>query len=103
MASAAWKEQNQDKIRAYRRAWYYRNREQAKAKASERKQQIKEWFKGYKCQLFCRQCGENNGACLQFHHLDSKTKDTSLAEMVHDGWGQQKILKEIEKCEVLCA
>jgi 5-methylcytosine-specific restriction endonuclease McrA len=54
---------------------------------------------GGKCQL----CGYNKyiGA-LQFHHKDPKEKDFILSRR-HMGLGWDRIVKEVNKCMLLCA
>lgn len=49
----------------------------------------------------CIKCDEKEPCCLDFHHIDSSTKDGIIAERrnASEAW----IRKEIEKCVVLCA
>lgn len=49
----------------------------------------------------CVKCGEAEPICLDFHHVDGSTKDFALSSGKQRSWA--KILKEIEKCVVLCA
>lgn len=53
--------------------------------------------------MFCKTCGENHPACLEFHHLDPENKDNDIAYMVNTGYSIARILREIEKCVVLCS
>lgn len=55
-------------------------------------------FKGGKCE----KCGYDKcmGA-LQFHHPDPKTKDPNFHKM--KCWSFDKVEKELEKCQLLCA
>lgn len=92
-----------EKVRKARRDWYARNKEHAKAKIISRKNELREWLKEIKSHLKCNKCGENHIACLEFHHTDPSSKDAVLANVVNNGWSKQRILKEIEKCEVLCS
>ena len=103
MATQQWIEENQEKIKQYRREWYNRNKEHAKKKVRERKQDIAEWFKEIKNTLSCIFCGENHPATLDFHHRNPEEKDILLARVTSNGWSKERILKEIEKCDVLCA
>jgi hypothetical protein len=61
------------------------------------------WFAELKVQLACSRCGEDHPACLQFHHRDPKAKDVSVANAVRRGWSRERILRELAKCDVLCA
>lgn len=102
MPTPEWRERNKEKMRAYRRVWYKKNKEHAKKKIYERRKEIQRWFRGYKATLHCIQCGEDHPACLVFHHRDLNEKDFSIAHML-TGYGKKRILEEIAKCDVLCA
>lgn len=62
----------------------------------------RERFLELKSTLKCNRCGENDIACLDFHHTDKDDKDFSISAVVKD-YSWDRILEEIEKCEVLCA
>lgn len=51
----------------------------------------------------CINCGENCPECLDFHHLDPKQKNFSIAEYMRKKSNPDTVLKEIEKCVVVCA
>jgi hypothetical protein len=51
----------------------------------------------------CRQCGEADPACLDFHHRDPSHKIFSVAFLVAQGYSLERIMAEIEKCDLLCA
>jgi vacuolar-type H+-ATPase subunit E/Vma4 len=92
-----------EKRREYRRMWYALNNESERAHVSRRKKEIKKWFIEYKESLKCIKCGENHPATLDFHHKNRKDKLFGINTKVHAGYSIDKIKKEIEKCEVLCA
>lgn len=70
-----------------------------KERALKRKKEIIE-LKGGKCCL----CGYNkNYAALEFHHLDSLEKDFSLDSRRLSNTTVDKILKELEKCILVCS
>lgn len=48
----------------------------------------------------CAQCGENDSACLDFHHMRDKTDEVSYLVAVKSA---HKIANEINKCIVVCA
>ena len=107
MPTQEWREANAEKLREYRRSWYNRNREQERSKArvrtKKRTHDLKEWFKEYKLTLACKLCSENHPATIDFHHRDPNVKIRAISEVIRRGWSKEKILKEIEKCDVLCA
>lgn len=51
----------------------------------------------------CIECNENHPAVLDFHHINEKEKKFTISQWKPKGKGLLQILKEIKKCEVLCA
>jgi hypothetical protein len=49
----------------------------------------------------CIDCGINNHIILDFDHI--KDKKYNISQMIRDGFSWKAIIKEIEKCEVVCA
>jgi hypothetical protein len=105
-----WKDKSKYKSEAYReymrdyqRSWHQRNRARRIAKVYERKERILEFYNQLKATLECDRCGENHPATLQFHHRDPQKKDFNLSEAVNDGYGIERIKREVAKCTVLCA
>jgi len=47
-------------------------------------------------------CGENNYACLDFHH-NSGNKEKNISRMVNGSSSLQTIQNEMEKCIVVCS
>lgn len=55
-----------------------------------------------KLECGCEHCGyDENPTALQFHHVDKSTKKFTISANVHGNI--MRILREIEKCIVLCA
>jgi hypothetical protein len=90
-------------FREYNKGWYLRHREKRIAVTKKRHQEIQNWFRRYKSALCCLHCGENHPACLQFHHRDRLDKSFTLASVVGRASSIKQIMREIEKCDVLCA
>lgn len=64
----------------------------------------RKWFDDYKKTLSCLHCGENHESCLDFHHLDPTKKDFTISQAIsRDNKSKENILKEIQKCIVLCS
>lgn len=79
----------------------------AKYREAERNRQKKARFK-IRIQVdefrkSCMNCGETHVGCLQFHHRDPSTKLFRIQQGVAEKVPFAKILKEIAKCDVLCA
>lgn len=87
----------------WNRAYYLKNKDKERERIRKRKQEIKEWLSEYKVNLKCIYCNEREMVCLDFHHLDQTQKDKSLGWARNQGWGKERIRKEIEKCIVLCS
>jgi hypothetical protein len=105
--SAQYKRNNNEKTREnqreYNKTWYSKNKELKIQQIKERQQKLREWLREYKENLSCEICGENHISCIQFHHKDMVTKEMSIADAITRKWGIERILKEIEKCQVVCA
>ena len=89
--------------RKQRKHYYDNNKQREIERTTERKNMLREWFFNYKSTLECNRCGENHIATLQFHHTDPSEKKFNLSNGYSLGLSKEKIVKEIEKCEVLCA
>jgi NifB/MoaA-like Fe-S oxidoreductase len=83
---------------------YYRhkcNKCYVKTKTT-RKHNLRKKLIEYKKQLKCAHCGVSDHRVLQFHHKDNN-KDFNVSDGVRLGVSFEKIIKEAEKCQVLCA
>lgn len=87
----------------YKAIWYKKNRERLIARTAERKREIREWLWELKASLKCNRCGFSHHAALDFHHKDGEQKEDCVSVMCSYGFSKESLLKEIEKCEVLCA
>lgn len=105
MPTDEWREANKDRMRQYRRDWYYRNREASieKAYAQRRiqRQTAKEYVNALKADP-CTDCGgQFPPVAMQFDHL--RDKEYGIAAMVSNGLPVHRIQAEIAKCELVCA
>lgn len=93
--------------RARSKRYYAENTEEHKTVTRERNREYKAktklWFKEYKSQLSCVQCGEDRAPTLDFHHTDPTEKDYTVASMVGNGLSLNTIMTELNKCIVLCS
>ena len=96
-------EKRKEYAQQYNREWYKKNKEEQKNKVRDRERLIFEWFQNLKSQLVCTQCHERHIACLEFHHLDPSKKERAISIMINNGWSQENVKKEIDKCIVLCS
>jgi len=93
-----------DCVRERSRQYYKEKSNVLKEKRKHYYEQKRQWFNEYKKTLKCSKCDENHIACLEFHHLNPKEKDFTISEALQRlNLNKDLILKEIEKCEVLCS
>jgi len=65
------------------------------------KQQFKKKLAEIKKASGCVDCGESNPIVLDFDHI--RDKKYNISRMIHDGFSWKAIVKEMQKCEVVCA
>ena len=53
--------------------------------------------------LSCNSCVEKDPSCLDFHHLNPKDKEFSIAVATNSGFSIKRIIEEIKKCVVVCS
>lgn len=71
----------------------------------ERKQAAREYARDYITEYLkthpCETCGESDIRVLKFHHVGDK--DMAVGAMVSGGYSVERITREIQACQVLCA
>jgi 5-methylcytosine-specific restriction endonuclease McrA len=82
---------------------YENNKEKYRCNQYLRRMKKAEWFFEFKTTLNCSECGESHPACLQFHHRNPLEKEGDVSGFVRAGYSKDIIMREIEKCDVLCA
>ena len=81
---------------------YTKNKQQVIQNTIYRNEKYRKVLTKWKETLFCSACREDDSSCLDFHHLDSTTKDDNIATLF--GNGQiQKTISELNKCVVICS
>ncbi|MCK9458215.1 MAG: hypothetical protein M0R80_00985 [Proteobacteria bacterium] len=90
---------NKEDQKEFQRKHFQKNKAIFRDRNKNRKQANKLYVEQYKEAHACT-CGESCVACLQLHHLGDK--DTSVATAIQ-GFGLERLKKEIAKCEVVCA
>ena len=84
-----------------RKKSYDKNKDHYINKAKKRTKEIVNWFNDIKKNLSCEICGFSHPAALDFHHINDD-KDLTVSKLITYG-NKDRILKEIEKCKVLCS
>lgn len=62
-----------------------------------------EWHNDLKKTMGCNRCGDLRWYLLEFHHSDPTTKEYAISDMFRMDFSTQRMLKEMNKCELLCA
>lgn len=97
----------QPRCRTCSRAWYLEHREVHIANVARRnaahRALLAEKLAEYFASNPCVDCGETDVRCLQFDHRDRGNMVADISRLVttHSSW--QRVLREIEKCDVRCA
>lgn len=82
--------------------WQKENKELCSSIRKKRYNKKRKFLVSYKKGLKCQVCGESDSVCLVFHHRNPKEKDFYVGCSV-SGYSLERIMKEIAKCDVLCA
>jgi hypothetical protein len=86
-----------------RKASYDKNAQYYRDKSKRRRKEHSIQYEEYKKSLFCKMCGETESVCLDFHHLNSDSKQFTIGSRKYSSGNFQKTINEIKKCVVLCA
>jgi hypothetical protein len=93
--------------RAYDKQWYAKQSKASKRRKQDlqniRRETTRDWVRDYRKNKGCKDCGTDDFRVLEFDHLPEHEKEFNVADGVAIGYGKEKILKEMEKCEVVCA
>ncbi len=81
--------------------YYAKNRKHLIEYQSKRYYKLRKYFHDWKATLKCCQCGEDDVACLDFHHSDQAAKEGNIIRMLAKGIKSLQI--ELKKCVVVCA
>lgn len=104
MPTEKWRKANPEKMRGYRRKWYKNNTKKAKKSVKRRLNRLMQWLNDFKKGKRCKKCGMDDPICLDFHHRNPKKKIGEVRWLIRArGWCLDRIKKEIEKCDLLCA
>ena len=92
-----------EKEKACLRGWYKRNKVRHRVAVAARRQELKKWVRGLKLAQGCVECGyRHHHAALHFDHVRG-SKIADVQDLVHRGYGKKVILREVAKCEIVCA
>ena len=89
----------------YLKEHYKKNKKYYNIKRKKRVDENLKWLFNYKENLYCIKCGyKENVVALDFHHRNPDEKiDTISSGVRTQGWSKETLIKEIKKCDLLCA
>lgn len=87
----------------YLKKYYQDNKSLYAIKRKTQQDKLNLWYQTLKSKLKCNNCEESHIACLDFHHINDINKELAIATMVAITKSKETILKEIQKCIVLCS
>ena len=122
-------EKNKEKIKAYAKEYYAKNKDKSKKYYQDNKEKIEAYRQEYnntpankvkkrratrkihsrnkqfvwdiKTNSKCIRCGEDHPACLVFHHRDPSQKKDYIPRLIKSS-SIKTIQEEIAKCDILC-
>lgn len=78
------------------------NSQSVMAAQRTRRERNREFIDAYKVEQGCQRCGYNASPIgLDFHHRNPAEKDFNITKV--SKYSRERLLQEIEKCDVLCA
>ena len=85
------------------RRTYQKYRNRRAGEIHSRVSNLRKWVWDLKSSRRCKKCGESHPACLEFHHTNRQEKDSEISKLVGRGAAKQRLWKEIQRCDILCA
>ena len=82
---------------------YLNNKEDYLNRNKIRRNERKIWFSEIMKDKCCCKCSESAIECLDWHHIDPNEKDSNVSALLNNFRSKERILKEIEKCVLLCS
>ena len=87
---------------AYDKEYFRENKQRLLILALKRRAGVAKKLEEYKKTLTCTDCPETDFRVIEFDHL-GEDKTGNIADLVGSGWSWKSILKEIGKCDPVCA
>ena len=98
----AWYQRNKQAVAAKKYAYRMANLEMHKGHTIRAKAKRRQLIAQYKLDRGCAICGYNGHPdALDFDHLPGTSKKAAVSQMYRSAW--YEVVKEIEKCQILCA
>lgn len=102
----SWRNDNIEKARNSEEKWRNNNRDKIKKRQKHTRAKWLKWFKSLNYNI-CSKCGYNKCFdAIEFHHRDPSKKSYGIASRFAWAFNEKNkelLLKEIAKCDILCA
>lgn len=89
------------------RAWrehYARNKKKYYERNKKKRDDLRDWLISLKKGKPCSKCsGLFHFKALDWHHINSSDKVFNISNAITHMFSKEKILEEIDKCELICA
>ena len=82
--------------------WYRNNNVEHYKNIKIHRNKAKQRLFDYLSDKKCEDCPENDPIVLEFNHLDPSIKEHEISWMASHGFAWDKMIIEINKCEILC-
>lgn len=90
-----------EQVKKYRKEWNKKNREKNRLFRKRYFVRLRNIIDQIKQGQSCVECGEDDPCCLDFNHLEDKK--FNIGSTNRGNVGIDTLIREIEKCEILCA
>lgn len=101
MSTKEWRENNQEKMREYRREYYHRNKIDHYARNEVKRDKLRVYLKELK-EKPCTDCGQcYPHYVMDFDHVRGEKKYDPASLVNRGSWSVMK--KELAKCELVCS
>ena len=95
---------NHEDQKASWRKHYSKNKKYYYERNLKRRKELRKWLISLKTNKPCVRCNNIfNHKAMDWHHKDSTKKLFDIANAVNHLYSKEKILKEINKCELICS
>jgi 5-methylcytosine-specific restriction endonuclease McrA len=93
----------EEQAKYHKEVWYPKNKARRVELNLAWRKKIREQYQDYKKTLSCLVCGENEPACLDFHHTNPSEKEMAVREILNKNRSFARLMEEVKKCVVLCS
>ena len=94
---------NKKQMKEYNKLYFQKNKNIFKKRGEITRARSRKIVEDYKKNKKCVICGDSRFYVLDFHHRDPDEKEFGIASGIQGRYGKDKLIKEMEKCNILCS